>query len=945
MIALAAAMLLIVPPAAAQSRLVAWLEGAPSRRESAPISRDTTADVARGPAVNVEVLPGEFRVVQVPVPPALPQGGVVRFVVRSATGFRLLGPAAGTLPVQRPEVFLVTLSVADGVLAGPQEAGVVEFTAGDTTIVVPLVATVTAVHRATLRFMRPRVGVLSGERFTLEVVARNMGNVAETLYVDAALPTRWRTAQVTPSRVVIAPGAQAVASITGITPTTVGVGEFILVAQALNDSVSTSAEARIVVDPGRFALRSGSVPILGMSTTSIFTGDQTVTGGVLTFRGDVGRGTRLDALYVIAPQSSGAGQIGAARAGLIRNLGYVRLSDESWSLSAGPMGVPTLPLSGFGTFGQGVAGSLRVGNVTTSAGYAQSSQAQATGHPAPLVGARVDWQPAAATRWSMAGSHLRDAQGLRTRELDALAVEWEQSSTRELTRAGLAYRSSVSGSGLAAELGMRRGTDARGYEVQLAHVPGGSQAFARATDDIQVSGYWGRLGRMPWSGGAYLQRDRSVTADAVTAAGFSVGPQFELNGATTLDASLRGRAFTNVSENIRSGTREFEASSGIQHRVRSVFLGATVSTGVLTSVLRPVNAPDATAMVGRTAMRASAGTSLPFAQISTNAVVQWTGRGIGVPTQQRFLSAQVSEVPIWPLASIARFHARFATNSVAGSGSGVSSALGGITVRIASRLGIVFEAERNTISAGLPGGSPWITYLKLTSDVPVPLLRAMSRGTSGVVYQDLNANGRRDEGEPPVSGIVLTSGTESVASDTRGRFSFASVRKGDVRLDVRSLPLGFVASRSVRSAGEVLEFGIVPTSTLTARIVLGVDAFGRRVELPMDRFVIVATDATSREWRTIVSAEGVGRIDALPPGEYAVRVEPVRVDESLDMTGATATVRVDPLNPTATVNLTVLPRPLRIWIPPGRQGGTGTGGSGGGGTGTGRGTGSSTGDQ
>jgi hypothetical protein len=907
----------------AQSRSRSMAEGPLARRVLSVVAPDTSALSSRAAAVTVEVLPGEYRVIQVPVPAELPRGVPVQFVVRSAVGFKLLGPPQGTLPADRRDVFLVTLSVADGVLAGSQDAGVVEFTAGSMTVTVPLIATVSGVHRADLRFARARIGVVAGERFTVDVIVRNLGNVAETLDVAAVLPSRWRPAVVSPARVSLAPGAQATVSVAGTTPTTIGYGEFVLEATASSDSIRSLAESRIVVDPGQYSMRTGSAPIFGVTTSSVFTGDQSINGAVLTFRGDVGFGTRVDARYVVAPVTTGAGRFGAARAGLIRELGFISLTDDNWSISAGPMAVPTLPLAGFGTFGQGVAASGHRGAITASVGYAQSAQAQVSSGHAPLAGARVDWQRAPETRWSMSASHLRDVQGSRPRELDAVALEFQQGLTRNMTRAGLAYRSSLAGSGIAAEFGARRESDDRGAEVLLAHIPGGSQAFARATDDVLLSGYWGRRGRLPWAGAVYLQRDRSPSSGDVLATGFNIGPRYALRPGTTLDATVRGRTFTNEADRVVSGARELEMVTGLQHQVGSVFLGADASTGVLTQLLRPVDAPNADATVGRSAVRGSIGTSLPFARVSANGVLQWTGDGVGVPTQQRFVAAQISELPVWPFTTVATMHARLATNAVPGEGQGVSSAVVGVTVRLGARLGLVVEAEQNRISAASARRAPWVTYVQLTSDMPVAALRAVRRGHGGSVYQDLNANGARDAGEPGVAGIVMVSGAESAVSDSKGRYSFATALRSDVRIDVRSLPLGFVAPRAAGASGAAQDFGIIPTGALTAQVVLGSDALGRRAERPFDHFVVVATDSLDRAWRALVDGEGTARLDALPPGRYVVRVELARGTEALDLGSATAVVVIDPMTAAKPVSLTVLPRPIRIWVPPQRQGGAG----------------------
>ena len=42
---------------------------------------------------------------------------------------------------------------------------------------------------------------------------------------------------------------------------------------------------------------------------------------------------------------------------------------------------------------------------------------------------------------------------------------------------------------------------------------------------------------------------------------------------------------------------------------------------------------------------------------------------------------------------------------------------------------------------------------------------------SGVVYEDRNANGRRDDGEPGIAGVHLSDGAQLVTTDSAGRYT------------------------------------------------------------------------------------------------------------------------------------------------------------------------------
>src|SRR2546430_16488205 len=69
---------------------------------------------------------------------------------------------------------------------------------------------------------------------------------------------------------------------------------------------------------------------------------------------------------------------------------------------------------------------------------------------------------------------------------------------------------------------------------------------------------------------------------------------------------------------------------------------------------------------------------------------------------------------------------------------------------------------------------------------------ALRPAVQGVVYEDRNANGRRDPDEPGVLGAVVRRGAESVVTDRSGRFRFYDHTDAPARLDETSLPFGLV---------------------------------------------------------------------------------------------------------------------------------------------------------
>jgi hypothetical protein len=156
---------------------------------------------------------------------------------------------------------------------------------------------------------------------------------------------------------------------------------------------------------------------------------------------------------------------------------------------------------------------------------------------------------------------------------------------------------------------------------------------------------------------------------------------------------------------------------------------------------------------------------------------------------------------------------------------------------------------------------------------------------TGVVFQDRNANGLRDAGEPGIGGIVVHRGAESAVSDATGVFRISRDASGRTEIDSRSLPDGWLQSpRLLDGAANDLELGVVPTTSLDVRVVLAPLADGTTPAVRLGAVTLALHDSSGREW--IAQADPLARatFDALPAGSYTVEVdlgnssEPLLVD-------------------------------------------------------------------
>ena len=87
------------------------------------------------------------------------------------------------------------------------------------------------------------------------------------------------------------------------------------------------------------------------------------------------------------------------------------------------------------------------------------------------------------------------------------------------------------------------------------------------------------------------------------------------------------------------------------------------------------------------------------------------------------------------------------------------------------------------------------------------------------MYQDRNANGIRDPGEPGVPGIVVHRGPETAVTDANGEFRMTSGSSARADVDDRSLPKGWQQSpRLLDRASDPLVLGVIPITALDVRI-------------------------------------------------------------------------------------------------------------------------------
>lgn len=194
-------------------------------------------------------------------------------------------------------------------------------------------------------------------------------------------------------------------------------------------------------------------------------------------------------------------------------------------------------------------------------------------------------------------------------------------------------------------------------------------------------------------------------------------------------------------------------------------------------------------------------------------------------------------------------------------------------------------------------------------NLPLPLVRQPD--LQGVVFEDTNANGFMDPGEPPIPDIGLALGYLETETGEDGRFSFRDATGARLRIQSADLPLGYLVSPDVvmPTRGEV-SIPLLRTATLRLTVFLDRDGDGEMdtAESAGDGVVVTLTDSRGRQRSVTSDSTGIVRLSGLIPGRYTVTARPPGAAERPGQQPEVLT-EID-LDPGATVEET-LPVPLR----------------------------------
>jgi cell division septation protein DedD len=224
----------------------------------------------------------------------------------------------------------------------------------------------------------------------------------------------------------------------------------------------------------------------------------------------------------------------------------------------------------------------------------------------------------------------------------------------------------------------------------------------------------------------------------------------------------------------------------------------------------------------------------------------------------------------------------------------------GLSGQLTPRTSLSFDVMFDRAPQQTASTSPWLgrSMIRLMHTLPTGSARVRSAtrvttrrgrrslGTlGGLAYADWNANGVRDEGEEPLSGVPFVfSGSEldevmetRVTTGPAGEFAFVNVPQGRARvgLDLTALPVDYdpptTTSRETEvrdRRGDKLAFGLVPLGSVTGQVLQDTDNDGREgpADVPVEGAVLLLDNGERSEQ----TRGGAFRFDAVRPGPHTV---------------------------------------------------------------------------
>jgi hypothetical protein len=859
-------------------------------------------------------------VISVPLPDAVAQSAEITVVIVPKGDFVILGPRSRKLNARAGQRKLgVTIGIPASALAGHVVAAEVFFiSAPSPTLVVPVEIDVSAVRNIVLRPGAGPLNAQAGSDIILPFDITNSGNAVEHIDAKLTLPEGWAARELKQTTVTLEPGEIVKRRVRLKVPALSRTGSSFVQVELLSGADTLAAETMTVEVFNSSSIGEQSGPLI----TTAYSGALDEKGRVnqlmtLTATGALFDSVRLDA------HASGGSLFGAAASNTFAHLGSyqssasVALTSPSAQFSLGNTGTSFSDLTGLYPYGRGALLHLQHPEWNMLALAAASMPSGVAADRKPMFGLRGEHQFGVA-QLSASVSHLADA-GPSPRQLDAAGVGAALPALLGSTfKAEIAERRFDSGAGLGWSTELVRTSGQSSEELRATHAPGGSDAFARATNELVANVSERLTRRASVSASTWSTSDATSVFSGLKSNGFSFRPQYTLHGTTTVALEARSYFFDASSRPTTPGSagafgnREQQLGINVSTSVRQYFLNSTAYLGNITRTVTPLGLGTISDRAPRNYWTADAGWSGAAGLIELQTRIEQTRDRGGFVNQQNLFGIRADQLVLPGLGGI---RAEGELQRVIGFGSEKSSIMrAGLAVPLISGLSVNMDVERNSIFHSLGGSVPWVFGFRLEHALTVPMLRMP--GTSGYVFQDLNGNQRRDSGEPGVAGAIVRRGGESAVADASGKYRVAGDAREAVAVDEASLPDGWTANGPARgdlsvslTTGAEVELVVAPRSGISD------------VKIDLAKAHVIARDSVGREWGALMTGPTTATFQSLPVGNYSLDFDLSELSEPLVPRTPVPLLIVGGKDQKS-ITITLDPRPIRMWNGSGKSGST-----------------------
>ena len=862
------------------------------------------------PSVSVSGAPRSYQVVSIPVPDALARSTDIEMEIVPHGEFIVLGPRKRSLSASGKSRIGVTIGIPASALAGRLLAAEARFSApGSATLIVPVEIDISLVRQIVLRHVAAAINGQAGNDVIVPFEIVNSGNASEKLDVELGLPSGWSSRELRQTPLTIQPGETIRRRVRLTIPPLSSTGSsFVhLILRSGEQIVGDETLTVEVFNSGSIGRQSGPLITSGIARAvdengrpnSLFT---------LSATGALFDSVRVDARISQSSGISGGANTAFAHLGAFQSATSLALSAPSGQLNLGNTGASFSDLTGLYPYGQGAL--LHVQHPDWSfTGLGALSVAQPNaGKRNPMIGFRGEHQ-FGGMQLSTSASHLADA-GLSPRRLDAFGVGAAVPSIFGSTfKAEIAERSFQGGSGFGWSGGLMRNSPESNEEFRATHAPGGSDAFARAANELVANVSERLTSRAAVSASAWRTTDATSVFSGLTSNGLSLRPQYAIRGATTLAIEARSYVFdatsrptaTNVGGGF--GNREQQLGISLSTYFSQYYFNSSAYLGNVTRTVSPAGQGVVTDRTPRNYWTTNAGWSGTAGILEVQSRIEQTRDRGGFVNQQMVFGIRADELVIPRLGGL---RAGGELQRVNGFGDEQSSIMrAGFALPIVNGLSLKVDAERNSIFHAPNGHVPWILGVRFEHAIMVPMLR--TPGTSGYVYEDLNGNQRRDPGEPGVSGAIVRRGSETAVADATGKYRVAGDARQSMVIDEASLPDGWAANGAGKGDLSV-------TLSTSAEVELAVAPRSGISDLQVDlaKAHVLARDNAGREWAAQMTGPTTATFEALPVGTYTLEFDLSDLSEPL-VPRAPIPVLVVSGKDSKSITITLDPRPIRMW--------------------------------